>query len=196
MAIVGIVLVLLVVIVTRPDDFHVERSAQIDASPEVVFAIVNNLHNWNEWSPYDKYDPNMKKTFSGPDTGPGASYAWSGNDNVGEGRMTIEESKPAELVGMKLEFIRPFAGINRVNFRIAPSEAGSRISWVMDGKNKFMSKAISLMMNMDTMVGKDFEQGLANLNKFALRETLRISRESNPEPAVPEDKSVPANGTP
>ncbi len=151
-------------IATRPDQCHIERSAQINASADVVYSIINDLRRWEKWSPYDKRDPAMKKSFEGPASGPGAIYAWNGNNQVGEGRLTIVQSKPGELVSMKLEFVRPFAGINQVNFILAPSGNGTRVTWAMDGKNSFMTKAMSLVMNMDKMVGKEFEQGLAKLN--------------------------------
>ena len=169
---IGIVVLVLVVallafIATRPSGFHIERSAQVNAPADVVHSIINDLRQWEKWSPYDKRDPAMKKTFEGPSAGPGAKYAWSGNNQVGEGRMTILESKPGELVSMKLEFIRPFTGTNEVNFILVPSGNGTRVTWAMDGKYHFMAKAMSLVMDMDKMVGKDFEQGLANLDTVA-----------------------------
>jgi hypothetical protein len=171
---IGIILAIAVVIVaavayiaTRPEDFRVERSALIDAPSEVVFSIINDLHQWSRWSPYDKYDPNMKKTYEGPSTGPGSSYAWNGNNHVGEGRLTIVATKPGELVTMKLEFSRPFKCTNQVNFKLAASGRGTRVSWIMDGKYTFVAKAMKLFMDMDKMVGNDFEQGLANLNAVA-----------------------------
>ena len=115
----------------------------------------------------------MKKTYEGPSEGPGAVYAWNGNGEVGEGRLTIVQSKPGELVSMKLEFSRPFKCCNEVNFKLDPSDSGTRVSWIMDGKNNVMSKAMSLFMNMDKMVGKDFEQGLVNLNSVAQAESVR-----------------------
>ncbi len=174
--IIGIIVVLVLLaavayIATRPEDFRIERTARIGAPPDVVFSIINDLRQWSRWSPYDKRDPNMKKTFDGPSTGPGASYAWNGNNQVGEGRLTILESKPGELVSMTLEFSRPFKCKNQVNFKLVPSEGGTRMSWIMDGKNNFMAKAMSVVMNMDKMVGKDFEQGLANLDGVLQAET-------------------------
>ena len=169
--VLGIVVVLivaaLVFIAMRPDNCHVERSAQINAPPDLVFSIINDLHQWGHWSPWDKRDPDMKKTYSGPSEGPGAIYGWNGNKQVGEGRMTILESKPGELVSMKLEFFRPFAGTNQVKFTLAPSEGGTRVSWIMDGKYNFITKTMGLFMSMDKMIGTDFEQGLANLNTVA-----------------------------
>jgi Polyketide cyclase / dehydrase and lipid transport len=163
-------------IATRPTNSCIQRSAQINAPGDVVFSIINDLHRWGQWSPYDKRDPNMKKTFAGPSAGPGATYTWNGNNHVGEGRLTIVESKPGQLVSMKLEFSRPFKANNQVNFRLVPSEGGTRVSWIMDGKNNFITKAMSLIMNMDKMVGTDFEQGLSNLKTVAQEETQRIGQ--------------------
>jgi hypothetical protein len=152
-------------IASRPTDYRVERSATVNASPDTVFAIINDLHQWGLWSPYDGRDPNMKKTYSGPDAGPGAGYAWNGNKDVGEGKLTIVSCKPGELVTMKLEFTRPFVCTNEVNFKIQPVAGGSRVSWIMDGKNNFMSKTAGLFINMDKMIGTDFEKGLENLGR-------------------------------
>ena len=170
-AILVLIIAVVAFIATRPASFRIQRSAQVSAPPSVVFAIINDLHQWGRWSPYDKRDPNMKKTFGGPAEGPGAIYTWDGNNEVGEGRLTIQESKPGELVRMKLEFSRPFKATNEVNFKLEPCEGGTRVSWIMDGKNNFMTKAMSLIMNMDKMVGNDFEQGLANLDTVAQAET-------------------------
>jgi hypothetical protein len=154
-------------IATRPASFRYQRSAHVSASPQYVYSIINDLHQWALWSPYDKRDPDMKKSFGGPLEGPGASYTWNGNSQVGEGRLTIEESKPGELVRMKLEFSRPFKATNEVNFVLVPDDGGTRVSWIMDGKKNFVSKAMCLFMDMDKMVGSDFEVGLANLNTVA-----------------------------
>jgi hypothetical protein len=162
-----LILLLVIYISTRPTDFRVERSAQVDAPAGVIHAIINDLSQWQRWSPYDKRDPNMKKTLEGPPTGPGASYTWNGNNQVGEGRMTITESKPGELVAMRLQFSRPFKCDNKVMFTMVPSGTGTRVSWIMEGKNNFMSKAFGLLMNVDKMVGTDFEQGLKNLDGIA-----------------------------
>ncbi|MGV3723066.1 MAG: SRPBCC family protein [Actinomycetota bacterium] len=164
---------LLAFIATRPDTFHLERSAQISAPPEVVFGLINDFHNWNVWSPWDKIDPNLKRTFDGPAKGAGAVYSWVGNNDVGEGRMTIEDSKPSERIGIKLEFIKPFEATNQTVFTIVPAEGGSWVTWAMDGKNNFVSKAFGLLMDMDSMVGKDFEKGLASLNTAAQAEVKK-----------------------
>jgi len=163
---IGIAIVvvgLVAFIATRPADFRIQRSAQMNAPADTIFSIINDLHQWGRWSPYDKRDPGMKKNYDGPATGPGASYAWSGNNKVGEGRLTIVESKPGQLVSMKLEFTRPFKCTNQVNFTLTPAENGTLVSWIMDGRNNFMAKAFSMIINMDKMVGGDFETGLANL---------------------------------
>ena len=165
--IVVLIVTLLVFIATRSDQMHVERTAQINAPADIVFSIINDLHQWGLWSPYDKHDPQMQKTFEGPLTGPGASYAWNGNKNVGAGRLTIVDTKPGELVTMALEFTRPFACQNRVDFKLVPIAGGTQVSWIMEGKNTFFSKAMSLFISMDKMVGTDFEQGLVNLNAVA-----------------------------
>jgi hypothetical protein len=170
-------------IATRPAEFRIERSAKINAPRHVVFAIINDLREWGRWSPYEKYDPNMKKAFEGPSSGSGASYSWNGNNQVGEGRLTIVESKPDELVSMKLEFSRPFKCTNEVNFRLAPGDGGTRVSWIMDGKSNFIMKAMSLFCNMDKMMGKDFEQGLANLESIA-QASNRKAQEIEAAPAA------------
>jgi hypothetical protein len=175
-AVLVLIVAVIAYIATRPTDSRIQRSAQINAPAEVVFSIINDLRRWGEWSPYDKRDPNMKKTFEGPSAGPGAIYIWNGNSQVGEGRLTIVESKPGELVSMRLEFSRPFKCNNEVNFRIVPSDGGTRVSWIMDGKNNFMGKFMSLIMDMDKMVGTDFEHGLANLNTVAQAEAQKSAQ--------------------
>ncbi len=160
-------------VATRPAEFRIQRTATIDAPCDVVFAIINNLHRFNEWSPYERLDPNMKKTYEGPAAGPGASYAWSGNNQAGEGRLTIVESIPGELVSMALQFTRPFKCNNEVNFKLSPSGERTRVSWIMDGKNNLVGKVMCMLMNMDRMVGTEFEQGLTNLDRVASAELQR-----------------------
>lgn len=160
----AIVLATVVFVASRPDKFHVERSAQVEAPPEVAFALINDFHQWQKWSPFEKLDPNLKRTFEGAASGEGAVYAWAGNDQAGEGRMTIEESKPGELVSIKLEFIKPFAATNQATFTLVPSGTGTKVTWSMDGKNDILGKTMSLFMDMDKMCGSAFEEGLANLN--------------------------------
>jgi len=163
-AVFVLIVALILFISTRPAVFRVERSAQISAPGDVVFSIINDLHQWHRWSPWEKLDPNMQKTFEGPTTGPGSSHAWKGNKKVGSGRNTILDSKSPEFISMKLEMFAPFACTNQVTFRLAPVDGGTKVTWIMEGRNNFMAKGFSCIMNMDKMIGKDFEEGLANLN--------------------------------
>jgi uncharacterized protein YndB with AHSA1/START domain len=149
----------------QPDEMKVARSATIAASPEAVFKVVNDFRQWDAWSPWSKLDPAMKKTLEGPAEGVGAIYRWSGNDEVGEGSMTLLESKPGEKVGIKLEFLRPFAGTNDVQFTFVPEGAGTKVTWAMQGKNAFMAKVIGLFLDFEKMCGDAFSEGLANLDK-------------------------------
>jgi len=162
-----VLLVLAVVIATRPAHFRVTRRAQIHAPSATVFPLIDDFHRWPQWSPWEKLDPHMKKTFSGPPAGTGAQYAWVGNDKAGEGRMTITESKPERLVSMKLEFLKPFASTSQASFVLTPRDQTTQVEWSMEGENGFVAKAFCLVMDMDKLVGKDFEEGLANLDKLA-----------------------------
>jgi len=155
-------------VATRPDAYHVERSATIDAPAATVFAQIDDLSVWKEWSPWEKKDPAMKRTTSTPSAGLGASYAWDGNKEVGKGKMTIVESKPGEKVAEKLEFIEPFQSKADIAFALkSESPTSTKVTWSMDGKHNFISKAFSVVKPMDGMIGKDFEEGLANLKKVA-----------------------------
>jgi hypothetical protein len=166
-AVAVIVVVLLVVIAMRPTEFRVQRSATISAPAPVVFAQVNDFHKWEAWSPYAKRDPAMKKSFEGAPAGVGAIYTWSGNHEVGEGRTTITESRPSELIRIKLEFVRPFAGTSTAEFTFQPEGERTAVTWALDGRNRFPAKAMGLVMNMDKMIGDDFEKGLAQLQSIA-----------------------------
>jgi hypothetical protein len=160
------VVVLLVVIALRPDTFRIERSATIDAPPSAVFAQVNDFHRWEAWNPWQKVDPAAKNTYSGAAAGPGASFAWQGNKDVGEGRMTIVESHPDDLVKIKLEFLKPFAATNTADFTFVPAGNKTTVTWAMFGDSPFISKAMGLFMDMDKMVGDQFEKGLADLKSI------------------------------
>ena len=153
----------LVFAATKPDSFSVQRSITIKAPPEKIFAIVNDFHHWTEWSPWEKLDPAMKRTQSGAASGSGAVYAWEGNSKAGAGRMEIIESTPARKVGIQLDFIKPFEGHNIAEFSLAPEADATRVSWVMHGPTPFVSKVMQVFVSMDTLIGKDFEEGLANL---------------------------------
>ena len=161
------VVAILAIAATQPATYHVERGITTTAPPQQVFAVVNDMHRFPEWSPWEKLDPAMKTTFAGPTSGNGASYSWIGNSQAGEGRMTITESMPANHVALKLEFVKPFASTCDIHFRIEPQGDGSRVTWSMDGNNNFMGKVMCLFMNMDKMVGKDFEAGLASLDRVS-----------------------------
>lgn len=162
----AIVAVFLIAAAFQSPDFKITRSAVIAAPPATVFEQVNDYHKWQAWSPWAKMDPSMKQTFEGPAAGTGASYAWVGNSKVGEGRMTITESEPAKRVAMRLEFLKPFAATNTAEFTLAPEGNGTRLTWTMTGKKNYMSKAMCMVMNMDKMVGADFEKGLGNLKEI------------------------------
>ena len=158
-----IVIVLVVIVALQPSDFRVARSATISAPPPAVFAQVNDFHKWEAWNPWGKIDPAMKQTYEGAPAGVGAIYTWVGNKNVGEGRMTLTESRPSDLIRIKLEFFKPFAGTNIAEFTFKPAVNQTAVTWSMAGKNNFMAKAIHLFMNMDKMIGGQFETGLAQM---------------------------------
>ena len=158
---------LVVVIALQPADFRVSRSATIAAPPPVVFAQVNDFHNWTAWSPWAKLDPAMKQTYEGAAAGPGAVYAWVGNREVGEGRMTIVESRPGDLIRVKLDFVKPFAGTSVAEFTFRPEGDRTAVTWTMIGEKNFVAKAIHLVMNMDRMIGDQFDKGLAAMKTVA-----------------------------
>lgn len=148
---------------SRPGGFRVGRFTHVDAPPERVFAILNDFHQWPSWSPWEELDPTMKRSHSGAPSGKGAIYEWSGNKKVGRGRMEITESVPSESVGIQLDFLEPFKAHNTTEFTLTPRDGGTDVNWSMTGSNGFMMKVMGLFMNMDKMVGKDFEKGLAKL---------------------------------
>jgi uncharacterized protein YndB with AHSA1/START domain len=162
-----VIVVFLIVVGKRPADFSVTRSASINAPTEVVFAQVNDLRAWQAWSPWAKMDPDAKSTFDGPPSGTGASMAWAGNKKVGEGRMTIIESRPAELVRFKLEFFKPWQATNTAEFTFAASGGQTVVNWTMLGKNNFMAKVFGLFVDCDKMIGGCFEKGLAQMKSVA-----------------------------
>lgn len=162
-AIAVIVVVFLAVVAMQPSDFRVVRSATIAAPAPAVFAQVNELRKWEAWSPWAKKDPQMKQTYEGAPAGTGAITAWAGNHEVGEGRMTIVESRPGELIRFKLEFFKPFTATNTAEFAFRPEGNQTVVTWSMSGQKNFIAKALHLFMDMDKMIGGDFEAGLANL---------------------------------
>jgi len=168
---IAVVIALFVILIlTRPSEFSVSRSATMDVTPAAVFSQLNDFHKWEAWSPWAKMDPNAKNSFDGPTSGEGAKFAWDGNSDVGAGNMTITESVPNDHVRIRLEFIRPFAGVNDTLFTIKPVGDKTNVSWTMSGKYNFIGKAISLFMDCDKMVGPQFEKGLANMEAAAKAE--------------------------
>jgi uncharacterized protein YndB with AHSA1/START domain len=152
---------------TKPDTFRVERSAVIKAPPEKIFAILNDFQKWGSWSPWENKDPAMKRTFGATTSGKGAKYAWEGNKDVGKGSMEIAESSPSSRLTIKLDFIEPFEGHNIVGFALESKGDSTNVTWAMHGPMPFISKVISVFCSMDSMIGKDFEAGLANLKAVA-----------------------------
>ncbi len=164
LAAVAIIIIALIIIISRqPDTFHLSRSTKIAALPEAIFPHVNELKKWSAWSPFEKMDPEMKKTFAGPDSGVGSSMAWVGNSQAGEGAMTITESKPSELVKFRLDFKKPMESTSNAHFTFKPEGDQTVVTWEMDGANSFMSKTFQLFMDLDKMVGGQFDDGLAKL---------------------------------
>lgn len=164
---------------TKPDDFHVERSATINATPQEIYPHINNYKEWTAWSPWEKLDPNMKRTYSGPESGPGAKYAWTGNDDVGTGDMEILSSDPSKIE-IKLHFIKPFEDTSKAIFTMQPEGTGTKVTWAMDGKNQFPSKVMQVFMNMDDCVGKDFSKGLASLKTVSEHSATASTQEHAP----------------
>jgi hypothetical protein len=150
-----------------PSTFLIERSTIVVASAPGTFAEINDLHRWQEWSPWAKLDPNAKATFEGPASGEGAVFHWAGNEQVGEGRMTVTESRPDERVRMRVDFIKPFAGTNNSEFTLKADGPRTIVTWVISGEQGFIEKAICLFMNPEKMIGGPMEQGLANLKQIA-----------------------------
>ena len=171
-AVVAVVLAIAIAIVlilaaTKPDHFAVQRSTTIKAPPEKIFALINDFHLWGSWSPYEHKDPAMKRTFSGAARGNGAVYAWEGDKNVGSGRMEILEAAAPSRIVIKLDFYSPFEAHNTAEFTMLPQGDETRVTWRMHGPAPFMARIMHVFINIDKMVGKDFEFGLANLKRLA-----------------------------
>ena len=160
---VGVLVIFLILVALQPDDYRVSRTATMAAPPATVFPHVNDLQKWQAWSPWAKLDPNATNTFKGPPAGQGAVFHWSGNSEVGEGQMTITESRPNDLVRFRLEFFKPMAGVADSEFTFVPQGTNTAVTWTMTGKNNFIGKAFCLFMNMDKMIGESFEQGLSSI---------------------------------
>ncbi len=152
---------------SRHDAFRIERSTNIQASPEKIFVLINDFKQWEEWSPWEKIDPVLKRTYSGPTSGVGAVYAWQGNKNVGQGRMEIIEASPFSKVTIKLDFIVPFAAHNTVEFTLVKKGDTTKLTQAMYGSRPYISKLMGLFFSMEKMVGGKYEEGLANLKNIA-----------------------------
>ena len=170
--IIAIVVILLLVALlgfaaTKPDMFRVQRATSIKAPPEKIYALLSDLRGWGAWSPYEKRDPDMKRIHSGAASGKGAVYEWDGNRHVGKGRMEITEVSPPSKITIKLDFMKPFEAHNTAEFTMEPKGDATSVTWAMYGRMPFVSKVISVFIDMDTMIGKDFETGLGNLKTVA-----------------------------
>jgi hypothetical protein len=162
-----VVIALLGFVATRPSTFRYVRSATIKAKPEVIYGLPIDFREWAQWSPWEKLDPGMQRTHSGAPSGKGAAYAWEGNKKVGAGRMEIAEVASPTRVVIKLDFVRPFEAHNTTEFVLTPAAGATQVTWAMTGDNTFMGKLMGVFVNMDKLIGKDFETGLANLTAVA-----------------------------
>ena len=165
-AIVLAVIGVLAYATTKPDTFRVERVVTINAAPDKIFPLINDFRAWRDWSPYEDRDPDLKRTYSQPASGKGAVYAWDGA-TMGAGRMEILDAPPPSKVTIKLDFFRPFEANTTAEFAMTPSGNGTRVSWAMAGPNQYIGKVMSVFMDMDKMVGTDFEVGLQKLKARA-----------------------------
>jgi uncharacterized protein YndB with AHSA1/START domain len=168
LAIIAVILAIaiaavLILAAAKPDTLRVQRAVRIKAPPEEIFPLISDFHLWRSWSPYEQKDPAMKRTYDGAERGNGAVYAWEGDKNVGSGRMEILEASAPQKVVIKLDFFTPFEGHNTAEFTMLPQGDGTHVTWVMHGPARFVTKLIQVFMNLDNMIGKDFEAGLANL---------------------------------
>jgi uncharacterized protein YndB with AHSA1/START domain len=159
----------LILAAAKPDTFRVQRGATMKAPPDRIFSLINDFHQWGKWSPWENRDPAMTRSFSGAESGQGAVYAWEGNKNVGSGRMEILDASTPSKIIIKLDFLKPFEAHNTAEFTMLPQGDATSVNWVMHGPAPFMSKMMQVFMNMDKMIGKDFEAGLANLKGLAER---------------------------
>jgi hypothetical protein len=166
LAVLVLLAALLLFAATRPDSFSVERRTLIQAPPEKIQPLIADFHRWADWSPWEKLDPAMARTFGGPPAGAGATYAWKGNKDVGSGSMAIKAAG-VDKVSIQLDFIEPFEGHNTTDFVLTPQAGGTEVRWVMTGPTPFISKLMSVFVSMDTLIGKDFEKGLAQLKAAA-----------------------------
>jgi uncharacterized protein YndB with AHSA1/START domain len=166
-AILILLAAVLIYAATKPGSFRIERSARIQAPPEKVFALINDFHQWEAWSPWEKIDPALKRTYGGAASGKGAVYEWNGNKEIGQGRMEITESTPASKIALKLDFMRPFEGHNMVEFTLVGEGGSTAVTQAMYGPSPYISKLMGLFFSLDKMVGEKYEEGLGNLKRIA-----------------------------
>jgi len=199
----GVLILLAAVAATRPSAYHVERKLEVAAPADLVFGVLNDLHQFADvlvlfGSPFESLDPNMRKTFEGPAVGVGQSYAWSGNKDVGKGRMTIEESVPGQKVGIKLEFVKPMQSTATCALTLAGTPTGSFVTWSMDGNHNLIGKAFGMFIDMDKMLGTDIEKGLARLKLVAegAQVPMAASAQAGSDKAAAEEAAKTAAATP
>lgn len=163
----ALILIFVAIVAMQPSSYRIERTAKIAAPQADLFGQVNDFYKWETWSPWAKLDPAAKITFEGPDSGQGAVMNWAGNDKVGEGKLTIVESRPNELVKVKVDFVEPFEGTNTSEFQFKPEGDQTAVTWIMSGEHNFIGKAFCLVMNGEKMMGDDIEKGLAQMKSAA-----------------------------
>lgn len=176
LVLLALVAVALVVAATRPDAFRIERSIMIKAPADRIYPFIDDFRQWRAWSPFEELDPALRRTYGGAERGVGATYAWDGSGKAGAGRMAIAEAEPARRVLIDLDFIKPFEAHNKAEFTIAPEGDGSRVTWAMYGPNPLVAKVMQLFVSVDSMVGGDFERGLASLKALAERPAVDAPR--------------------
>jgi uncharacterized protein YndB with AHSA1/START domain len=166
-AVVLLLAAILIFAATRPDSFRVERSARIQAPPEKIFPLINDFQSWRAWSPWEKLDPALQRSYSGPQSGKGAVYAWQGNGEVGHGRMEIEQASPPSRIVVRLDFMKPFEAHNVAEYTLERKGDATQVTWAMHGPSPYVAKLMGIFFSMDRMVGSKFEEGLANLKALA-----------------------------
>jgi uncharacterized protein YndB with AHSA1/START domain len=170
--VVGLVVAVAAVLIfatTKPDTFHIERTASIQAPPDKIFPLIEDYHKWTSWSPFENKDPAMKRTYSGAESGKGAIYAWDGNKDIGRGEMVMTDVTPPSHLVIAMHFMEPFDSRSTAEFSLQPKGDSTDVTWAMHGPSPYMSKVIGIFFNMDTMIGKEFETGLTNLKTIAER---------------------------
>jgi uncharacterized protein YndB with AHSA1/START domain len=178
LALVALIVVLVGVVATRPSELRVERSVQVEAPPAVVYARIDDLQKFPSWSPWERLDPAMKKSFAGTPGTVGQKYTWEGNDDVGKGEMTLAEAVPNDHVVYAIHFLAPFEAEATATITLKPEGSGAKVTWSHNGKNNFGAKAAGMFMNMDEMLGKDFAEGLSNLKKLAEEDAAKAVAEA------------------